>query len=78
MNLQSRQKSIQKGRGSDFIIRIKNDDPTAFKGKIEHIRTGQIQYFNDFLEMVMLVQAKLDEQNYPQSDTELRSFDSQK
>lgn len=60
------------GRGSDFIIRIKNDDPTVFKGKIEHIKTGQIQYFNDFLEMIMLVQAKLDDINYPQSDTELR------
>ncbi len=67
-------KSIYQGRGSDFIIRINNDDPTVFKGKIEHIKTGQIQYFNDFLEMVMLVQSKLDDQNYPQSDTELRSF----
>ncbi len=70
-------KSIYQGRGSDFIIRINNDDPTVFKGKIEHIKTGQIQYFNDFLEMIMLVQSKLDDQNYPQSDTELRSFCSQ-
>ncbi|MBM4236272.1 MAG: hypothetical protein FJ152_07360 [Firmicutes bacterium] len=67
-------KSIYQGRGSDFMIRINNDDPAVFKGKIEHIKTGQIQYFNDFLEMIMLVQSKLDDQNYPQSDTELRSF----
>ncbi len=70
-------KTNYQGRGSDFIIRINNDDPTVFKGKIEHIKTGQIQYFNDFLEMIMLVQSKLDDQNYPQSDTELRSFCTQ-
>lgn len=74
MNNTPRPNSKQISRGSDFIIRVNNDDPTVFKGKIEHIKTGQIQYFNDFLEMVMLVQAKLDDQNYPQSDTELRSF----
>lgn len=74
MNNKTDKKSIYQGRGSDFIIRINNDDPTVFKGKIEHIKTGQIQYFNDFLEMIMLVQSKLDDQNYPQSDTELRSF----
>ncbi len=74
MTAKSDKKSHYQGRGSDFIIRVNNGDPTAFKGKIEHIKTGQVQYFNDFLEMIMLVQSKLDGQNYPQSDTELRSF----
>jgi len=74
MSSQTKQSSKQTGRGSEFIIRVNNDDSTVFKGKIEHIRSGQVQYFNDFIEMVLLVQSKLDEQNYPQSDTELRSF----
>jgi hypothetical protein len=74
MNAHKKQNSKITGRGSDFIVRVKNDDPSSFKGKIEHIKTGQVQYFNDFLEMVLLVQSKLDEQDYPQCDTELRTF----
>jgi hypothetical protein len=66
------------GRNSDFIVRVNNDDPKSFKGKIEHIKTGRVHFFNDFLEMVLVVQTKLDEQSYPQSDTELRSFCSGK
>lgn len=74
MPIKSDKKNNLQGRGSDFIIRINNDQPALFKGKIEHLKTGEVQYFNDFLEMVMLIESKLDDQNYPQKDTELRSF----
>jgi len=63
-----------KGTSNDFIIRVTNSGDAGIKGKIEHIKTGQVQYFDDYLEMLMLVQQKLDEQGYPQSDTELRTF----
>ncbi len=59
---------------SDFIIRILNDESSNLKGKIEHPKTGQVQYFNDFFEMMMLIQKKLNEQSFPQCDTELRVF----
>ncbi len=63
-----------KSSKSDFIVRIKSGESTAVKGKIEHIYTGQVQYFEDFLEMIILMQNKLDEKDYPQCDTELRTF----
>jgi len=63
-----------KGRSSDFIVRIKSGKGSFIQGKVEHVRTGQIQYFNDYLELLMLMQDKLDENIYPQCDTELRTF----
>ncbi len=59
---------------SDFIIKILNDGSSKFKGKIEHPKTEHVQYFDDFFEMLMLIQKKLDEQSFPQCDTELRVF----
>lgn len=64
-----------KGVASDFLVIIINCDDSLFKGKVEHIKTGQVQSFNDFFEMMLLIQKQLDEQNFPQSETELRVFD---
>ncbi len=63
-----------KGSSNDFIVRVIDDAGSGIKGKIEHIKTGQVQYFDDYLEMLMLIQNKLDEQGFPQCDTELRIF----
>ncbi len=64
-----------KSSSGDFIIRILNDDSPNFKGKIVHPKTEQVQYFDDFFEMLLLIQQKLDEQCFPQCDTELRVFE---
>ncbi len=63
-----------KGLSSDFIIRIESGHGQSVKGKIEHMQTGQIHSFNDFLELLILIDNRLNEQGCPQSDTELRSF----
>lgn len=65
---------FSKESSNDFIIRVANDNEAGIKGKIENVKTGQVQYFNDYLEMLMLIQDKLDQQGSPQCDTELRSF----
>ncbi len=59
---------------SDFVIRLEKTADLTVKGKVEHVQSGQIQYFDDFLELVMLMQDKLDEQDKPQCETELRTF----
>ncbi len=66
------------GRSSDFIIRIKGGQGSSIKGKVEHVHSGEMQPFNDFLELVLLIQGKIDELGLPQSDTELRTFSSRK
>jgi hypothetical protein len=74
MTLKAEQKPNLHGRGSEFVIRVRSGRGMAIKGKVEHVKTGQVQYFEDFLELILLIQSKLDEYNYPQSDTELRTF----
>ncbi len=66
--------TYNKGSSNDFIVRVVDDKGTGTRGKIEHIKTGQVHYFEDYLEMLMLIQQKLDEQGFPQCDTELRTF----
>ena len=74
MSIKIEQKPHAQGQGSDFIIRVSSGSGSSLKGKVEHIKTGQVQYFNDFLELILLIQHKLDENNYPQSDSALRSL----
>ena len=74
MNLNSSAAIASRGRSNDFIIRVESGEGISIKGKVEHVITGQVQYFKDFLELIMLMQDKLDEKGYPQSDTELRTF----
>jgi len=64
-----------KGAANDFLVRIIDCEDSLCKGKVEHFKTGQVHSFNDFFEMMMLIQKQLDEQNFPQSETELRVFD---
>ncbi len=76
MNRETKPRIYNRGASSDFIVRMESGQGTKIKGKIEHIQTGQVQYFNDFLELLMLMQDRLDEKGYPQCDTELRNFSS--
>ena len=74
MSQNSSTSTLHKGRSNDFIIRVESGEGISIKGKVEHVITGQVQYFSDFLELLMLMQGKLDEKDYPQCDTELRTF----
>ncbi len=60
---------------SEFIIRIKNDGQLSIQGSMEHIHSGQVCHFEDFVNMILIAQQKMDEGLYPQSDTELRKFE---
>ena len=62
------------GSGSDFIIKVEVESSDQFRGVIEHLQTGQVCEFSDFLEFLMLVQEKLDSVECPQMDPELRTF----
>ncbi|MEW5784830.1 MAG: hypothetical protein AB1767_07135 [Bacillota bacterium] len=59
---------------SDFIIRINSENSEPFHGKVEHVQSGQVHMFKDFVEMLMLIQGKLNQLGFPQPDTELRSW----
>ncbi len=63
-----------KNRSADFIVRLESVENATFKGYIENIQSGQVQYFRSFLEMIALIQGKLDENNFPQNTTITRSW----
>jgi hypothetical protein len=63
-----------KNRSADFIIKLESMENATFKGYIENIQSGQIQNFRSFMEMIALIQQKLDENNFPQSTTVMRSW----
>lgn len=67
-------KNNKRNRSSDFIIKIHSHEQASFKGTIEHIQSGQVQYFRSFLEMFVLIQDKLNETDFPQATTQLRSW----
>jgi len=63
-----------KNRSADFIVKVESVENATFQGYIENIQSGQVQYFRSFLELVSLVQQKLDENNFPQNTTVTRSW----
>ncbi len=58
-------KVYNKGSSSDFIVRVKSGQGMSVEGKIEHIQTRQAQFFNDYLEMLMLIQENLMKKDIP-------------
>jgi hypothetical protein len=59
---------------TDFIIRVDHKTDGIFQGKIEHVQSGQVHLFRDFMEMLLLIQGKLDRLGCPQAETELRCW----
>ncbi len=74
MAANNNQKRLPQAACSNFMVRISSGGGASIQGKIEQLNSGQVQYFQDFLAMILLVQSKLDEKGFPQCDTELRSF----
>ena len=74
MNKAAIHKTQRRGSPADFIIRMSPQVDEAWCGKIEHIHTGQVQLFRSYREMLLLIQGKLDQINFPQADTEMRTW----
>jgi hypothetical protein len=64
----------RRNSSADFVIRFYPGGAANYRGKIEHVQSGQVQQFCDFTEMMLLIQEKLDQTGFPQSDTEMRSW----
>lgn len=59
---------------SDFIIRFSGSAEMAWRGKVEHVQSGQVQYFRSCLELWRLIQQKLDEIGHPQATMKMRTW----
>jgi len=73
-------KKLELGHGinrkSDFLINMKMDKELSISGEITHSHSGQFQRFQSFLEMVLLMQSKMDETGFPQSTHEIRTWEN--
>lgn len=67
-------KNLKQNNHSDFIIRINPDKEVPLTGEIEHVQSRQKKRFADYLEMIMLIQKKLDEMGVPEPETRFRSW----
>ncbi len=65
---------LGKNRSADFIVKMESVENATFQGYIENIQSGQVQYFRSFMEMISLIQKKLDDNNFPQNTTVTRSW----
>lgn len=61
-------------RASDFILEITADPRGCTQGTIQHCQSGQSQDFRSFIELIVLMESKLNELQFPQSTHELRSW----
>ena len=57
-----------------FYYQVDHKTDGIFQGKIEHVQSGQVHLFRDFMEMLLLIQGKLDRLGCPQAETELRCW----
>ncbi|MGI6434358.1 MAG: hypothetical protein ACOX0F_03200 [Syntrophomonadaceae bacterium] len=64
----------RRNRSSDFMIKITSQENTAYQGTVEHIQSGQVQYFRSLLEMLHLMHQKLEDMDFPQATTRIRSW----
>lgn len=57
---------------SEFFINISAEPDGSTEGVIEHCQSGAVNGFESFIEMVLLINEKLDEAHFPQSANEMR------
>lgn len=61
-------------RSADFVLRVTAGGGVCLQGQIEHVQSGHVQQFRSCLELIHLIQAKLDESGFPQPAMAMRTW----
>lgn len=61
-------------RARDFTIKVTSCLNSSLQGELQHVLSGQVNYFRSFLEMVFLIDERLEELGLPQPNLEMRSW----
>lgn len=67
---------IPVGRSSDYILHIYSCDYWVLRGSVSHVQSGRSQAFHSMMELMLAIQARMDEMGFPQSSTAPRSWQS--
>ncbi|MGE5423697.1 MAG: hypothetical protein ACM3QW_10565 [Ignavibacteriales bacterium] len=60
---------------AEFILSVSLGETNELQGKLEFVPTGERASFNGVLDMLELMQNKLDNYGVPQTTAKLRSWD---
>lgn len=61
-------------KSEDFTLNIISNKDTDIQGRIEHCSSGQARYFRSLIEMIILINEKLDELQFEKPTNEFRSW----
>lgn len=64
-------------RPAEFIVNVSRSGNKDLQGRLEFVPSGETAEFSSVMDMMRLMQAKLDEYGVPQSTTILRSWNDQ-
>jgi hypothetical protein len=64
-------------RPAEFIVNVSLSSSNDLQGHLEFVPSGETAGFSSVMDMLMLMQAKMDEYGVPQSTTILRSWNEE-
>ncbi len=70
-----KRRQIKKARPGEFMVTIFSWHETCVSGRIKHVATGESCAFGSLLEMLALIEERLDDMNLVQPAMEIRSWE---
>lgn len=76
MDTMGNKKSLKnnENRTSDFILNITANDAGDVHGKIQHCESGETRYFRSLIELILLINGKLDQLKFSEPTNQIRSW----
>ncbi|MGV8984573.1 hypothetical protein [Clostridium sp.] len=59
---------------SNFILEVIVNDDGGVRGKIQHCESSETKYFKSLIEMILLINGKFDQLEFPQPTNQIRSW----
>lgn len=73
-------KSLECSRNGaeDFILNIIVNDDGDVQGKIQHNKSGEIMHFRSLIEMILIINGKLNQSKFSQPTNQIRRWNIRK
>jgi len=76
MEITGHKKSLENSRNEtvDFLLNVIANDDGGIHGNIQHNESGETTYFRSLIEMILLINGKLDQLNFLQPTNKIRTW----
>jgi len=80
MEMQGSEKSLKNNRNgaADFVLNVLINDDCDVHGQIQHCESGETKYFRSLIEMILLINRKLEQSKFSQPTNQIRSWNMHK